>query len=167
MDRTLRLPLNPTTEQAESLMETMRQFAQSFNLVCTEGWRLREGNAYTLHKLTYRNSKALCPALVSDLHVQARQKAAEAIKSAIALAKKGRKVNGPQSTLCPPRYNKNSFSVDWQKGRVNLASVTGRQKVAFTVPAYALALVGNRIATADLMYHRGRFTLHVVLKLET
>ena len=79
------------------------------------------------------------------------------------LARKG---NTPQSTLCPPRYNVNSFSVDWQKGLANLATVAGRQKVAFCVPAYASALTGNRVATADLMYRKGRFTLHVVLKLE-
>ncbi|MBV9852027.1 MAG: transposase [Armatimonadetes bacterium] len=173
MDRTLRLSLSPTTEQAESLLETMRQFTHSFNAVCAQGWRLKEGNAYTLHKLTYRNCKSLCPELVSDLHVQARQKAAEAVKSALALARKGKKVSKPQSTLCPPRYNVNSFSVDWQKGVVNLATVAGRQKVAFSVPAYALALVGNRVSTADLVYRpagrgtnrKGRFTLHVVLKL--
>lgn len=166
MDRTLRLPLNPTTEQAECLLETMRQFTQSFNFVCAEGWRLKEGNAYTLHKLTYRDCKALCPKLVSDLHVQARQKAAEAVKSAIALAKKGKKVNGPQSTLCPPRYNVNSFSLDWQKGLVNLATVAKRQRVAFAVPAYALPLIGSHAATADLVYRKGRFALHVVLKLD-
>jgi len=166
MDRTLRLPLNPTTEQAKSLLETMRQFTQSFNLVCAEGWRLREGNAYTLHRLTYRDCKALCPKLVSDLHVQARQKASEAVKSAISLAKKGRKVNGPQSTFCPPRYNCNSFSVDWQKGVANLATVAGRQKVVFTVPAYAAGLIGNHVVTADLVYRKGRFTLHVVLRLD-
>lgn len=166
MDRTLRLPLNPTTEQAQSLLETMRQFTQSFNLVCSEGWRLQEGNAYTLHRLTYRDSKSLCPKLVSDLHVQARQKAAEAVKSVISLAKKGRKVGSPNSTLCPPRYNCNSFSVDWQKGLANLATVCGRQKVPFTVPAYARELLGNTVATADLMYRKGSFTLHVVLKLD-
>jgi len=166
MDRTVRLPLNPTAEQAKSLLETMRQSTQSFNLVCAEGWRLKEGNAYTLHRLTYRDSKALCPKLVSDLHVQARQKAAEAVKSAISLAKKGRKGGSPASTLCPPRYNCNSFSMDWQKELANLATVCGRQKVSFTVPAYARELIDNRVATADLLYRKGRFTLHVVLKLD-
>ena len=166
MDRTLRLPLNPTTEQAVCLLETMRQFTQSFNRVCAEGWRLKEGNAYTLHKLTYRDCKTAHPSLVSDLHVQARQKAAEAVKSAMALARKGRKVNGPQSTLCPPRYNVNSFSLDWPTGLANLATVAGRQKVAFAVPTYALAMAYSRVATADLVYRRGRFTLHVVLKLD-
>ncbi len=166
MDRTLRLPLNPTTEQAESLLETMRQFTQSFNLVCAEGWRLKEGNAFTLHRLTYRDCKALCPKLVSDLHVQARQKAAEAVKSAISLDKKGRKVGCPASTLCPPRFNLHTFTLDWQAGTVNLSTVAGRQKVACVVPVYALDLVGNRAATADLLYRKGRFTLHVVLKLD-
>ena len=166
MDRTLRLPLNPTTEQAEALLETMRQFTQSFNLVCAKGWRLREGNAYTLHKLTYRESKALCPKLVSDLHVQARQKASEAVKSALTRSKKKRNAGCPQSTLFPPRYNCNSFSVDWQKGIANLATSAGRQKVSFAVPVYASYMIGNRVATADLVFRKGRFTLHVVLKLD-
>ncbi len=166
MTRTLRLPLKPTTAQAKILLETMREFTQSFNAVCADGWRLKEGNAYTLHRLTYRDCKSLCPKLVSDLHVQARQKAAEAVKSALTLHKKGRRVNGPQSTLCPPRYNKNSFSVDWQKGVANLATVAGRQKISFGVPAYAANMIGNKVATADLVYRKGRFTLHVVLKLD-
>ena len=166
MNRTLRLPLNPTTEQAEALLETMRQFTQAFNLVCAEGWRLREGNAYTLHRITYRNSRALCPKLISDLHAQARQKASEAVKSAITWSKKGRRVTCPQSTLCPPRYNSHSFSIDWQKGLANLATIIGRQKVSFAIPTYALDLANNRVATADLVYRKGRFTLHVVLKLD-
>lgn len=166
MDRTLRLPLKPTTEQTYYLLETMRQFTQSFNAVCAEGWRLREGNAYTLHRLTYYDCKALCPKLISDLHIQARQKASEAVKSAISLVKQGRKVNCPSATLCPPRYNCNSFSIDWQSGFANLATVGGRQKVAFNVPLYAASMAGNRVATADLTYHKGRFTLHVVLKLD-
>ena len=166
MDRTLRLPLKPTTEQAGCLLETMRRFTRSFNAVCAAGWRRREGNAYTLHRITYRDCKALCPELVSDLHVQARQKASEAVKSAMALERKGRKVHCPQSTLCPPRYNVHSFSVDWQTGYANLATVAGRQKVAFTVPAYALAMVGSRVATADLVYCKARFALHVVVRLD-
>jgi IS605 OrfB family transposase len=152
-------------EQAEILLETMRQFTSSFNLVCAEGWRLKQGNAFTLHKLTYRDCKTAYPDLVSDLHCQARQKASEAVKSAITLAKKGRKANRPSSTLCPPRFNLHTFKVDWAKGAVNLATVSGRQKIAFVVPGYAQDVVGNKTATADLIYRKGKFVLHVVVKL--
>ena len=166
MDRTVRLPLKPTNEQAQMLLETIKQFTVSFNYVCSEGWRLKQGNAFTLHKITYRQCKSLCPDLVSDLHCQARQKASEAVKSAITFAKKGKKVGRPTATLCPPRFNVHTFKVDWNKGIINLATTSGRQKVVFTVPDYALALIGSRTATADLIYREGRFTLHLVLKLD-
>jgi IS605 OrfB family transposase len=167
--------------QAQCLLETMKQFTASFNRVCSEGWRLREGNAYTLHRLTYRQCKSANPDLVSDLHIQARQKAAEAVKSAItrsrlaqrALAavrqgvpctrltcldgsKQGRKTGCPQSTLCPPRYNERTYTVNWQSGIVNISTVAGRQKIAFTVPSYAAGMIGHKTCTADLIYRPGR-----------
>lgn len=157
--------MKPTPEQAESLLETVRQFTRSFNAVCAEGWRLSNGNAYTLHKLTYRECKTALPNLVSDLHVQARQKASEAVKSALASKKKGRKTGCPQSTICAPRYNLHTFKVDWGKGTVNMATVDGRKHIAFNLPEYARAFAENKTATADLVYRKGRFTLHIVLKL--
>jgi IS605 OrfB family transposase len=129
---------------------------------------LKQGNAFTLHKLTYQDCKTAYPDLVSDLHCQARQKASEAVKSAITLAKKGRKVNQPSSTLCPPRFNLHTFKVDWAKGVVNLATTDGRQKVKFDVPGYVADMISERevkTATADLIYRKGKFVLHVVVKL--
>jgi len=145
----------------------MKQFTVSFNHVCAEGWRLREGNAYTLHKLTYRDCRVLVPDLNSNLHIQARQKASEAIKSAITRSKQGRKVNCPSSMLCPPRFNVRTFKIDWATGIVNLSTTAGRQKIDFDVPAYAKPVTGNKICTADLVYRKGRFTLHVCLSIPT
>ncbi len=176
MERTVRIQLHPTPEQAQSLLETMRQFTQSFNAVCKEGWRLKEGNAYTLHRLTYAQCRFDSPALNSNLHIQARQKASEAVKSAISLAKhknakhknakKGRKVNCPQSALCPPRFNRDTIKVDWQNSVVNLSTVAGRMLLSFRLSDHAAYAVNHQVATADLMYRKGKFTLHVVLKLD-
>jgi transposase len=146
-------------------METVEQFTASFNAVCSEGWRLRQGNAYTLHRLTYRDCKDAHPHLVSDLHIQARQKAAEAIKSAITREKQGRKAGCPRSRSCPPRYNLHTFSLNWEKGIANLSTTLGRQKIAFTVPEYARYAIGHPTATADLIFRRGKWYLHVVIKL--
>jgi IS605 OrfB family transposase len=165
VDRTIRIPLDPTPEQADALRETSRQFTDSFNRVCAEGWKRQDGNAFNLHRFAYRDCKDALPALVSDLHVQARQKAAEAVKSAMTKAKQGRKTGCPHSDLCPPRYNVHTFKVDWQKGVVNLATVQGRMKVRFTLPAYAVRFTGAKLCTADLVYRKKRFTLHVVIGL--
>src|SRR6516164_9152533 len=83
MDRTIKIQLHPTPEQATALQETLRQFTQAFNAVCSYGWQQHEKNGVRLHHATYRQTKAACPGLVSDLLIQARVKATEALKSAL------------------------------------------------------------------------------------
>src|SRR5207247_2328571 len=125
MDRTIKIQLHPTPEQATALRETLRQFTEAFNAVCTYGWQQREKNGVRLHHATYRETKAAFPGLVSDLLIQARVKATEALKSAftwkakheasypqkVATAlKRGQPVptfkslKCPQSQSCPIRY---------------------------------------------------------------
>jgi IS605 OrfB family transposase len=165
VQRTVRLKLKPTPEQAAALHETIAQFTASFNHVAAEGWRRRSGNAYSLHRLTYRDCKVACPALVSDLHVQARQKAAEAVRSALTLKKKGKRVRTPQATACPPRFNLHTYRLDWEARAVRLSTTRGRIRLPFYLPPYALYALGAATATADLVCKKGRFYLHVVITL--
>ncbi len=39
MDRTVRIQIHPTSEQAKALDETLVQFTRAFNLVCAYGWQ--------------------------------------------------------------------------------------------------------------------------------
>jgi putative transposase len=165
LNRTVRIRLRPTPEQAAALHETIRQFTASFNAVCRVGWEQRRGNAYTLHRLTYYGCRAAFPELSSNLHVQAREKAAEAVRSALALHKEERKVSCPQSALCPPRYNCRTFRLDWESGTVSLSTTVGRLVVPFSLPKYAAYAIGLPVATADLIFRNGRFFLHVVVDL--
>ena len=91
MQRAIRLKLTPTVAQASTLAETSRQFTAVFNAVCAVGWTEQITNGVKLHHATYYPLKADYPALVSDLLIQARVKATEAVKSALALQKKGTK----------------------------------------------------------------------------
>jgi putative transposase len=166
MDRTIRLRLKPNTEQEQALVETAVQFTASFNAVCAEGWRLRNGNAFDLHKFTYRDVKDAYPKLVSDLHIQARQKASEAVKSAMTLLKKGGKVSCPQAVSCPPRYNLHTYTLDWQASTVRLSTTRGKQTIAFSLPPYAAYALGCHCATADLICKHGKWYLHVVAVLD-
>jgi IS605 OrfB family transposase len=147
------------------LAETARQFTVAFSLVCAHGWAHGEKNGVRLHHATYAASKEAAPGLVSDLHIQARVKATEATKSALALQKKGRAVSCPQAMTCPPRYNVHTYSLDWAAGTVNLATTAGRQRVPFQVPVYAARYARHRPTTADLVRKRGRWYLHVVLNV--
>jgi putative transposase len=165
MDRTLRLRLDPTSEQAELLEETSRQFTTAFNLVCRTGWDAAERNGVTLHHLTYRQSKDAAPGLVSDLHIQARVKATEAVKSALTRAKQGRKTGCPTTRACPPRYNLHTYKVDWESGTARLSTTGGKQSIPFRVPGYVGQYAGYPVATADLMHRKGLWYLHVAVSV--
>jgi putative transposase len=143
----------------------MRQFTASFNAVCRVGWEKRIGNAFNLHRLTYYSRKAAQPGLPTNLHIQARQKAAEAVKSALTRAKKGKKVSCPHSALCPPRYNCRTFRVEWDAATVSLSTTGGRLIVPFNLPKYAAYAIGLPVAIADLIFRNGKFYLHVVVEL--
>src|SRR6266487_4026739 len=154
MDRTVKIQLHPPPEQAVALQETLRQFTEAFNAVCTYGWQHSEKNGVKLHHGTYRSTKEACSGLVSDLLIQARVKATEALKSAFtwkakheaAYPKKVAKalkrgnpiptfkpVKMPQSKLCPIRYNVHTYSLNWTRQEVNLATTAGRIRLSFSV----------------------------------
>lgn len=167
MDRTVRICLQPTAAQVDALTQTARQFTAAFNLVCAHGWCEGEKNGVKLHHATYRASKAAAPGLVSDLHIQARVKATEALKSALDRQRNGHRVSSPCSRTCPPRYNVHTYRLDWEASVVNLATVAGRQQIPFALPAYAARYSGYPTATADLVQKRGHWYLHVVVRLPT
>ncbi len=163
MDRTIRVLLIPTAEQARTLVETLRQFTAVFNAVVGYGFEHAERNGVALHHAMYYPLKSEYPELVSDLHVQARVKATEAVRSALDRARKGRKVSCPRSEGCPARYNHHTLKVDWVEGTATLSTTGGRLCVPFRLPDFHAKYAGNRVFTADLVCREGRFWLHVVV----
>jgi putative transposase len=167
MQRTVRLQLQPTPEQVQALTETTQRFTTAFNDVCTYGWAHTEKNGVQLHHATYYAEKAACPGLVSDLVIQARVKATEALTSAFARQKAGLQVSCPQAHTCPPRYNVHTYTLSWDRRTVRLSTVAGRMTISFTVPDYAAKYAALPVDTADLVQHQdGRWWLHVVVTLE-
>jgi len=186
MDRTVHIQLHPTPEQAIALQETLRQFTEAFNQVCAYGWQQHEKNGVRLHHATYCSTKEACPGLVSDLLIQARVKATEALKSAITwkarheasyskrvakALKRGKPapqfkpVKCPQSKSCPIRYNVHTSTLNWQRSTVRLSTSAGKQSIPFVVPAYSAKYAGGTVCTADLCYRKGKWWLHVVVQV--
>jgi putative transposase len=165
MQRTIRIQLEPSFAQAQQLAETTRQFTAVLNAVCTYSWHERLSNGVKLHHATYYPLKTDYPDLVSDLHVQARVKATEAVKSALALQKAGRKVNQPHSDACPPGYNLHTYRIDWESRTLRMSLVGGRQTIRFHLPDYSAKYAGYPPDTADLIQHDGRWWLHVVVSV--
>jgi putative transposase len=186
MNRTVKIQLHPTPGQAMALHETLGQFTHAFNAVIAYGWEHQERNGVKLHHATYRDLKAACPGLVSDLLIQARIKATETVKSAltwqaknlanypkrVARAKQQGKpvpqfkpVKMPQSRLCPVRYNEKTSVFHWEKQEVRLSTTRGRISLPFRIPSYSARYSGYPVATADLCYRHGMFWLHVVVRV--
>jgi putative transposase len=94
MQRTIRIQLEPSPAQAAVLAETSRQFTAVFNAVCAYGWQQNEKNGIELHRALYYPLKAEYPALVSDLHVQAR------VGYPLGANRSGQKRAGPASDVC-------------------------------------------------------------------
>lgn len=159
----MRVILQPTPEQASALADTSAQFTEAFNSGCAWGWENDEHNGVRLHHATYRDLKTRLPALVSDLHIQARVKATEALKSAFALRLKGREIGCPRSLACPPRLDRNTFKLDWPSSSVRLSTTEGRMTMPFSVPAFAEKWAGGKPLTADLIEREGRWWLHVAV----
>ena len=155
--------LLPTAEQASALAETGRVFTLAFNAVAAHGWEHGEKNGVTLHHATYRSLKTEYPSLVSDLHIQARVKATEAVSSALTRLRQGRTVSAPVSRSCPPRYNVHTMRLDWLSSTVRLSTTNGRQSIPFTLPTYAQKYAGCEADTADLICREGISWLHVVV----
>ena len=165
MQRTVRLRLKPTQEQRASLLRTMEQNSKCFNAVAAYGWKHEQRNSVELHKATYYALRTEHPALPSQLVVSARVRAGEAITSALTLRKHGRTVSRPSATMVPIRYDARSYRL--VGGAASLASVTGRQIVAFAANPHASGVLGRATGfdSADLILRRGKLWLHAVVTL--
>ncbi|RYX82353.1 transposase [bacterium] len=166
MQRTIRLELHPTKEQADVLFQTLEQHTACFNAVAAHGWQEGIKNGVQLHKDTYSQLRERFPRLPSQLVCAARVKATEAVASALALTK-GKKVSGPKSKNCPIRYDARSYRVLREEQLVSLATLAGRQKVAFGLYDHARKAMESALSfhSADVICRDGRWFLHLVVTL--
>jgi putative transposase len=186
MDRTVRIQLHPTPEHAQALKETLRQFTNAFNAVCAYGWQHAQRNGVKLHHAMYYETKVVCPGLVSDLLIQARVKATEAVRSALTwkarkeaiypqkvakALKRGKPaptftpVKCPHSLLCPVRYNEKTYALKWDIQQVRLSTSMGKISIPFTIPHYSTRYTGCKVASSDLIERKGKFWLHIVVSV--
>lgn len=167
MQRTVRVELRPTARQTSVLLGTMEQYTECFNAVATLGFDKGIKNGVELHKRTYYGLRVQYPNLPSQLVCASRVVATEAVKSALALKKKGNKATCPHAEALPIRYDARSYRVIAKDSTVSLASVEGRQVVKFGMNRHAQKWLDKAIGfdSADLICKKGRFFLHMVLTI--
>src|SRR5262245_55175014 len=164
MQRTIRLRLKPHAAQVEALQAITGLTTEAFNRCVAVGWAATVSNSTKLHRLTYYGLRIALPDLPSNLVVQARMKAAEALRSAFQLRKDPKRtVSQPQSSFSPPRYNQRTYRIDWKSEVVYLTLVGGRQGLPFRIPHYSAKYADPPTDTADLIERDGEWWLHVVV----
>jgi putative transposase len=186
MDRTVVLNLRPTREQAALLQRTLAEHTACFNAVVQLGFTQQCSNGVELHKQTYYPLRVQYPDLPAQLVCAARVKATEAVKSALTWQKKHaqnypkrveqakqngrpipvfRPVKAPHVQHSPIRYDARSFWVKWESFTCSLATCAGRVAFPFSVPSYAKKYIGGKVCSADLVYRKGIWRLHVTASI--
>ena len=173
MQRTVRLKLQPTPEQAQTLLETLKQHTSCYNVVARYGWDKELKNGVELHKATYYDLRGQFPQLPSQLVIAARMRATESLASALALRKKKTPKGPPKQVSCPTshltaiRYDARSYRLNARAGVAHLSTVAGRLPVAFQPYARAQSLIAQAESfdSADLIFRDGSFFLHLVVTL--
>lgn len=177
MQRTVRLRLEPTPEQSNALIETIKQHAACYNAVARYGWDTNTKNGVELHKATYYTLREQFPQLPSQLVISARMRATESLVSAFALRKKKNSKGEFKKVSCPGcplgasfatiRFDVRSYRFNVKQSFAHLSTVAGRLPIAFQAYAWAQAQIAQAegVDSADLIYREGHFFLHLVISL--
>lgn len=148
MKLTLKIKLLPTAEQADLLLETLRETNAVCNAISDIAWEKRIFNNFKLHHETYHVYKSTFK-LSSQMLIRSIAKVADAYK----LDKKTKRVFRPLGSIAYDArimtYKPNNI--------VSLWCIGGRQKIPFVChnPAYLPYIKGE----SDLVYKKGKFYL--------
>ena len=154
MNLTLLIKLQPTTDQAQTLLRTMEQVNAACNTIAVTAFREHTANKIRLQKLVYADIRATF-GLSAQMTVRAISKVAEAYKRDKAVQPTFR----PHGAIVyDPRI------LSW-KGldRVSILTVDGRQSIPVVMDGYHRARMDRIRGQADLIYRDGQFYLAVVV----
>ena len=148
MKLTLKIKLLPTAEQAELLLETIRETNTVCNAISDVAWSKKVFNNFKLHHEVYHVYKATFK-LSSQCLIRAIAKVADAYK----LDKKTKRTFRPLGSIA---YDSRIMTYK-PDNIVSLWCIGGRQKIKFVChnPAYLPYIKGE----ADLVYKKGKFYL--------
>ena len=148
MKLTLKIKLLPTGEQANLLLDTMKEANTVCNAISDVAWEKRIFNNFKLHHQVYHNYKANFN-LSSQILVRCIAKVADAYK----LDKKTKREFRPLGSI---GYDSRIMTYK-PNNVVSLWCIGGRQKIDFVChnPAYLPYIKGE----ADLVYKKGKFYL--------
>lgn len=148
MKLTLKIKLLPTDEQANLLLDTMKEANTVCNAISEVAWQERIFNNFKLHHRVYHSYKATFQ-LSSQMLIRQIAKVADSYK----LDKKTKRSFRPLGSIA---YDSRIMTYK-PDNIVSLWCIGGRQKIKFVChnPAYLPYIKGE----ADLVYKKGKFYL--------
>ena len=150
------LKLVPTEEQRHALLETMHAFNEAANYVASIAFLEKTANKFELQKLVYGELRTTYH-LPAQLAIRCISKASEAYKRDKSIQPHFK----PEGAVVYDPRVMAFKGID----TVSLLTLSGRVLVPFRFGAYQEARMGAIKGQADLIYHKGIFSLAVTLEM--
>ncbi len=163
VDRTIKLKLDLSEYDKETLRFTMSMSNHVFNEIAQYGFENHTSSKVSIHHATYYPIREKYPELPCSILQGIRDVACEALKG-VKLKKL------PKSKQYSAiRYNKRVCNINLSKQIVTLASTKGRVKATFQIPECYMKYLGWEIRTSTLGYNKQQdtFYLHVTIRKQS
>jgi len=158
MKQTMLLKLAPTTEQHQSLLDTMHAFNAAANYVAEIAFNEKTANKFALQKIVYGELRTTYK-LAAQLAIRCISKASEVYKREKSIQPHFK----PEGAIT---YDERVMSFKGLNA-VSLLTLSGRVLVAFRVRGYQEARMDRIKGQADLLYRKGTWYLAVTLEVPT
>ena len=130
VDRTIKLKLKVSDEDAETLRQTIIVCNEAFDEIAAFGFENQTSSKIKVHHGTYYPIRERHPEIPSALLQGVRDVACEALKG-VKLKRL------PKSTpFAAVRYNKRVIRINFPQKFISIASIGGRIKATFDLPEY-------------------------------
>ena len=160
VDRTIKLKLKVSDEDAETLRQTIIVCNEAFDEIAAFGFENQTSSKIKVHHGTYYPIRERHPEIPSALLQGVRDVACEALKG-VKLKRL------PKSTpFAAVRYNKRVIRINFPQKFISIASIGGRIKATFDLPEYYYQYLHWDIRSSALVYDKrsDTFYLHVTMR---
>ena len=148
---TAKVHLKPTPEQAELLLQTMREANSACDRISVWAWENRTWGQYKIHHGTYHDIKA-STRLSAQVVVRCISKVTDAYK----LDRRRQRSFRPLGAIT---YDPRILSYKFDHCTASIWTVQGRQKIPYVTGEHHAKLLQYAQGEADLAYVKGKFYL--------
>jgi IS605 OrfB family transposase len=159
MKLTAKIKLQPTPDQAQTLLETIKQANAAADYISQVAWDSQTFTQYRLHHLVYYEVKERF-GLTAQVVVRAISKVVDAYK----LDKDTQRTFKPHGGIA---YDDRILRYYPDQQEVSIWTIAGRMKIPFVAGPNQLELLKYRKGESDLVYIRGHWFLLATCEIET